>query len=133
MDTVKKLTMFVLACAFVAGCGSKEPPHSNYFVLTFVPGAPKLSGPGLEALQNAADQAGKSTPRFIAVSASLPPAGAATTLAEERLAAISEALAKAGVDPHLIRTDLTPADAKTFEASQDSFIVQLGYGDLPPP
>ena len=128
----KRLTILILACAIVAACGS-TPTRSEYFIVAFLPGTPAPSQEGVEALGNAVRQAGRATPRFIAVDGVEPAEGAGPTLEQHRAQAILDAFAKAGIDSRLIRTDLRPAAEKRYAEMKDGFIVQLGYGEAPPP
>jgi hypothetical protein len=131
-NPAKRLTTLILACALVASCGS-ERTHSDYFIVAFLPGTPAPSQEGVEALGNAVREASRSTPRFVAVDGTEPAGGAGPTLEQQRAEAISDAFAKAGVDKRLIRTDLRPAAEKSYAERKDSFVVQLGYGDVTPP
>jgi hypothetical protein len=121
----------ILACALVAACGS-ERTHSDYFIVAFLPGTPAPSQEGVGALGNAVRQAGRHTPRFIAVDGTEPAGGAEPALEQQRAQAISDAFVKVGIDTRLIRTDLRPAAEKSYAERKDSFIVQLGYGDVKP-
>jgi hypothetical protein len=123
----KRLTTLILACALVASCGL-GPTHSDYFIVAFLPGTPAPSEEGVDALGNAVREAGRSTPRFIAVDGT-EPEGADPALEQQRAQAISAAFAKAGVDTRLIRTDLRPAAEKSYAERKDSFTIQLGYGN----
>ncbi len=67
-DITKKLTLLVFVALLAVACGSDEAPHSDYFVVTFVPALPALTQEGLEALDNASREAGQHRPTFIAVS-----------------------------------------------------------------
>ena len=118
------------AAAVLAGCGA-TPPHSDYFVVAFLSGAPALSQPGLEALDNAVRMALRSRPRFIAVDGAEPPGSVAPPLEKARGDAIVAAFTKAGIDPRLIELEMRPMTEQGYTERKDSFIVQLGYGAPP--
>lgn len=126
--TVKRLTVLFLVCVLAAACASDEAPHSDYFVITFLPNTPAPSNAGVEALGNAARQAGRHAPAFIAVSAAAPDRADLSELTLQRIAAITQAFVREGVDLRLIRTETLPYDANSYGARKDSFIVQLAYG-----
>jgi hypothetical protein len=128
--TVKRLTLLAFLCGLAAACGANEAPHSDYFVVTFLPNTPAPSQAGLDALDHAVRQAVRHVPAFIGLSGAAPEDGAVPELTQQRIAAITEALVRGGVDPHLIRDETRPYDAKSFAARKDSFILQLAYGKL---
>lgn len=128
----KRLTPLVFACALATAC-KPVPTHSDYFIVAFLPGTPAPAQEGVEALGNAVRQAGRTSPRFIAVDGVEPAEGADAPLEKQRAQAIDDAFAKAGIDARLIRIDLRPAAEKNYAERKDSFVIQLGYGDAPPP
>jgi len=123
----RRLTILILAGASLFGCGH-EPPHSDYYMVAFLPGTPAPSDEGETGLDNAVREAGRHTPRFIAVSGSVPSAGAAPVLAQQRLDAITHAFVTEGVNPGLIRTELRPMPDEDYQRRKDSFTIQLEYG-----
>lgn len=128
-NILKRLTVLVFA-TLLAACGSGGPPHSDYFVVTFLPGMPAPTQEGLEALDNAARAAGRDRPSFIAVSGALPATGPTPALTQQRLDAIAKAFVANGVNPALMRIELSKFDAKAYVQHEDGFIVQLTYGTL---
>jgi len=128
--SVKRLTVLFLLGA-LAGCGSGAPPHSDYYVVTFLANVPAPSGPGLAALDHAVRQAGSHTPRFIALNCAAPASGDMPDLVQQRIAAITHAFVQGGVDPHLIRNVPHSYDAKALAERKDSVILQLAYGEAP--
>lgn len=130
---MKRLTILILACVFAASCGVVKSTHSNYFIVAFLPGTPAPAQEGVEALVNAVRQASRDTPRAIAVDGVEPAGGAEPALEKQRAQLIIDTFAKAGVDTRLIHVDLRPAAEKRYDAMKDGFVIQLAYGDLPPP
>lgn len=128
----KRLTLLLCVCALLAACGFDAPPHSDYFIVSFLPNTPAPSDAGLDALDHAVKQAGRHAPSFIAVNSAAPDGGALSELAQQRIAAISQAFVKGGVDLRLIRNETRTYDAKSYAALKDSVILQLGY-EAPPP
>ena len=128
----RRLTTLIFACMLATACRT-VPIHSDYFVVTFLPGTPAPSQEGVEALGNAVRQAGRSTPRAIAVDGVEPPGDVDAALEKRRAQVIVDAFAKAGIDTRLIRTDLRPAADKSYIESKDGFAIQLRYGDVPKP
>jgi hypothetical protein len=123
---LKSLTITVCA-GLLAACGSHDAPHSDYFVVNFLPNTPAPSQEGLQALANATREAGHDTPDFITVVGALPAQAAQT---QQRLAAITQAFVHDGVDARLLRPQMRPSDAKSYAESKDSYVIQLAYGQL---
>jgi hypothetical protein len=126
--TAKRLTHVVLVCFLTAACGSDRAARSDYFMVTFLPNLPAPSDAGIQALTNAARQAGRHTPSFIALDVATTERGDIPELAQQRIGAVTQAFVREGVNPGLIRTEPRVFDAKSFAARRDSIIVQLAYG-----
>ena len=129
---VQRLTVLVLTAALVAACGSDVQPHSDYFVVAFLPGTPAPSQEGLEALDRAAEAAGLHRPSFIALSGAIPATGPVPAVTQQRVDAITKAMVDKGVNAALLRVDLRQFDTKGFAERKDSFIIQLAFGTLSP-
>jgi len=129
---MKRLIVLVCLCLSAAACGTDELPHSDYFIVSFLPNMPAPSNAGLDALDHAVKQAGRHTPTFIMLGSAAPEGGGLPELAQRRIAAITEAFVRGGVDLRLIRNETRAYDAKSYEARKDSVILQLGYG-MPAP
>ena len=73
---VKRLAFLTLCCLGLAGCGPYHCmltlacgtglPHTDYFIVTFLPGTPAPSEAGLDAIDNAVRQAERRTPGSVA-------------------------------------------------------------------
>jgi len=129
---MKRLTLLLCLCALLVACGSDDLPHSDYFIVGFLPNTPALSDGGLDALDHAVRQAGRHAPSSIAVSSAAPESGVLPELAQQRIAAITQAFVRGGVDLRLVRNETRTYDAKSYAALKDSVILQLGYG-MPAP
>jgi hypothetical protein len=131
---LKKLIILLLASALVAACGTPAPRiGSRYYVVVFLPGTPAPGQEGVEALGNAVKQAARAAPRAIAIQAVEPAGGAEPVLEQARAQTIIDAFVRAGVDAHLITTDLLRATDKGYAERKDGFEIQLRYGEAPPP
>lgn len=129
---MKKLTLLCALAAPLAGCGS-GPPHSDYYIVAFLPGTPAPSEPGLEALDNAVQEAVHAPPRLIAIDGAAPAGETEPGLVKQRTDAVFAAFAKAGVDTTHVRFDIHPMAEKDYAERKDSLIVQLAYGTPPRP
>ena len=129
-NTARKLTVLVLGYALVA-CSTTSAPHSDYFIVAFLPGTPTPSQEGVEALGNAVNQAGRSRPRLIAIDGVEPEGGASAAQEQARAQAIIDAFVRSGIDLRTIHSDLRPADEKAYDARRDTFLIQLEYGEPP--
>jgi hypothetical protein len=127
----KRLTILVLVAQLAAACGSGAPPHSDYYVITFLTGMPAPTQEGIEALDNAARAAGRHRPSFVAVNGVVPADGPEPALTKQRLAAITKAFVDDGVDQGLMRVTLGKVDAQSYAAQKDGFVIQLAYGVIP--
>jgi len=125
---VKRLIVLFCLCALASACGSDELPHSDYFVVGFLPNTPAPSDAGLDALDHAVKQAGRHSPAFIALTSAAPESGDLAELTQQRIAAVTQAFVRGGVDLRLIRNETRAYDAKSYAARKDSVILQLGYG-----
>ncbi len=123
---LKRLTILILA-SVLAGCGSHQPPHSDYFVISFVPNTPAPSQEGLQALANATREAHHSTPDFIAIEGAVPAQSPVPAQMQQRLAAVTQAFVHDGVDARLIRMQTQSYDPKSYDERKDSLVVQLAY------
>jgi hypothetical protein len=131
---LKKLIILLLAGALAAACGAPAPRiGSRYFVVVFLPGTPAPGQEGVEALGNAVKQAARAAPRAIAIQAVEPSGGAEPVLEQARAQTIIDAFVRAGVDAHLITTDLVHATDKGYAERKDGFEIQLRYGEAPRP
>lgn len=128
----RRLTVLFCVCALLAACGSDDLPHSDYFVVGFLPNTPALSDGGLDALDHAVKQAGRRAPSFIVVSAAVPESGTLPELAQQRIAAVTQAFVRGGVDLRLIRNETRAYGAKSYAERKDGVILQLAYGTPPP-
>jgi hypothetical protein len=140
---MKRLAFVAFCCLGLAGCGpyscmltlacGTALPHTDYFIVTFLPETPAPSEAGLGAIDNAVRQAGRRTPGSIAVTGSAPPDGPVPPLEQQRADAISAAFIKAGIDARLIRSVINPATADAYEQRKDSFTIGLDYGKVSQP
>lgn len=126
-EAAKRLTPVLLTAALLGGCSS-TPPHSDYFMVPFVPGTPAPSETGLSAINGAINAAKRTPPTFIIIDGAVAPGTAEPTLEKERADAVFAAFAKAGVDTRRIKVELRPSSEKGYEERKDSLIVQLAYG-----
>jgi hypothetical protein len=130
-----RFVSFVAAVILVGlglvACGSREAAHSDYFIVTFLPGLPAPSDQGVEAIASAAREAGRHTPSFIEISAAQPADGAPSALTQQRLDAVQQALVRDGVDQRLVRTTFHAYPDKEFDARKDSFLLDLAFGVAP--
>lgn len=127
---MKKALTIALSCILAAGCGS-EPPHSNYYIISFLPGTPAPAQEGIEALDIAVKAALGNHPSSVAVDAAEPPQGEGV-LARQRANVVVDAFTKAGIASSRVHVQLTPSDEKSYEARKDTLIVQLLYGEESP-
>lgn len=123
--------MVLFLLGLLGGCGAGGPPHSDYYVVTFLANTPAPSDAGLDALDHAVRQAGRHTPSFVALNCAAPGEGDVPDLTQQRIAAITQAFVRGGLDPHLIRPETRTFDAKSFAERKNSVILQLAYGELP--
>jgi type IV pilus biogenesis protein CpaD/CtpE len=130
---VQAITFVALAGAagVLAGCGSTPAPHSEYFVITFLPGTPAPAEEGVAALGNAVNDARHSRPREVTIVGAEPSEGAEPALAAARAKAIEAEFTKAGIDPKTIHIAINPALEQDYAARENSFIVTLAYGTPP--
>jgi hypothetical protein len=134
---IKRLSWLAVACLGLVGCGpytcmwsvscGANVPHTDYFMVTFLPDTPVPSDAGQDAIGNAVRQAGRQRPNSIVVAGSSPPGGPVPALAQQRADAIVDAFVKAGVDARLIRKDITPRPEAGYTERKDSFTVGLDY------
>ncbi len=117
-----------MAAALLSACGAHEPGHSDYFVITFLANTPAPSDEGVLGLDHAVAQAGRHRPSSIIVTAAAEGSDALPALTQQRIAVITEAFVKSGVDARLVHAEPRVYDAKSYAARKDSFIVQLAYG-----
>jgi hypothetical protein len=137
---VKRLAFLALCCLGLAGCGPYScmltlacgtgQAHTDYFIVTFLPGTPAPSDAGLDAINNAVRQAGRQTPGSIALRGSAPPDGPVPPLQQQRADAIAAAFIKAGIDARLVQTVINPDPAAAYEQRKDSFTIGLDYGKV---
>jgi hypothetical protein len=140
---VKRLAFVALSCLVLAGCGpyncmltlacGDRPDHTDYFIVTFLPGTPAPSDAGVDALGHAVGQAGRRRPTAIAVTGTAPPDGPVPALVQQQADAIADAFTKAGIDARLIHTQIIPGPQTAYDERKDSFTVGLDYGNLPQP
>jgi hypothetical protein len=138
---VKRLTFLAVAAMGLAGCGpysclltlacGTNVPHTDYYMVTFLPDTPAPSEAGIDAIANAVHQAGRRTPQSIAVTGSAPPGAPVPPLEQQRADVIADAFIKAGIDARLIRKEITPRPEASYAEHKDSFTVGLDYGNLP--
>jgi hypothetical protein len=123
------MVLFLLWLA--AGCGSPAPPHSDYFVVTFLANTPAPSDAGVDALDHAVRQAGRRTPTAIVLTCATPDDGTMPELTKQRIDALTQAFVRSGVEAGLIRSETHRYDAKSFGARRNTIILQLAYGEVP--
>ena len=128
---VRVLVASLIVGLGLAGCGSGETAHAEYFVVTFLAGTPAPSDQGVEALASAAQEAGRHKPTYIEIVAAQPAGSSPPALARQRIDAVKRALADAGVDERLVRITFRAYPDKEFNARKDSFLLDLAYGITP--
>jgi hypothetical protein len=109
----------------LAACGT-TPPHSEYFVVSFMPGMPAPTDEGVDALGNAVAGARNSRPREVVIEIAAPPQGGEPALDDARVAAITKEFARRGIDAGTIHAE--PRHVDNYAAEQDTVIVRLVYG-----
>jgi hypothetical protein len=121
---VLKLMALPLAGA-LAACGT-TPPHSEYFVVSFLPGTPSPSAEGVDALGNAVADARGSHPREVVIEIAAPPPGGEPALDNARVAAIAKEFTLRGIDANTIHAE--PRHVDNYAAEKDTVVVRLAYG-----
>lgn len=124
----RALPLAGLLAGLLVGCGVGAPPHSDYYVVTFLAETPALSQEGLTALDNAAREAASSTPSAINIDVPSPAQGAMPALTRQRIAVIAKEFAQNGVDPRLVHNRIRMFDPKALAARENGFVIQLAYG-----
>jgi hypothetical protein len=122
----------------LSGCwwGGSEPPHSDYYVVTFATGRAELPPDGRRALSYATRDADRGAPRAVVVKAYLRADGSERELCEQRLKVVADALVQAGVPRNIIRLVPQPAiDDAEFARLGNGVVVQIERGEkvTPPP
>ena len=120
----------LLSLAVLLGCGS-DPPHSLYFVVTFLPKTPVLSEAGKAALDNAVRQAKDDRPGLVEISAVTPTGAASDGIEQQRADFIAQSMRAAGVREASLHIELRPADAKEYAPRKDTLLIRVGYGVKP--
>ncbi|MGH7091327.1 MAG: hypothetical protein ACREFQ_20740 [Stellaceae bacterium] len=113
--------------ALLAACGSTAPPHSEYFVIEFLPGTPAPSGAGVDALGAAVADAKRAPPARIVIEGAKPADGVEPVIERQRTEAVFAAFARGGVDTKRIEVRLLPTTPQGYAQRRDSLIVRLGY------
>jgi hypothetical protein len=125
---VRKLNLLAITVVLVAGCGS-GPPHSDYFIVTFVPGTPALSDAGTTALDNAVNEAKRDHPGMVNINVVVPAQVTdAASLAQQRIEFLTQAFLKGGIAITVLHADIGTVDDQNFALRKDSAIVKLGFG-----
>jgi hypothetical protein len=124
--------LLVLTLLVLAGCSSPEPPHSDYFVVSFAAGEATLDPPAQAALERAVRDAKSGRPRAVAIKAYFAADGGGRELCDARLQAVQQALVGAGTPSSLIHLMPTALDGATLERLGNGVVVQIERGEPPP-
>ncbi|HZS81953.1 MAG TPA: OmpA family protein [Stellaceae bacterium] len=116
-----------------AGCGSAEPPHSEYFVVFFQPSSAQLLPEGRLALDEAIRDAKRGEPREISVKGYVRADGGERELSEQRMRVVEEALTAGGLSTRIVRLAPETVDAQSFARLGNGVVVQVARGALPQP
>ncbi|HUB95419.1 MAG TPA: hypothetical protein VL993_05850 [Stellaceae bacterium] len=141
VPAMQRFALAALPCLCLAGCGpytcmltlacGTSQPHTDYFMVTFLPDTPAPSESGLDAIDNAVRQAQRQRPQSIAITGTAPSQDDIPPLEKQRADGITAAFVKAGIDARLIHTTIRPDPQVAYDQGKDSFTVGLDYGNLP--
>lgn len=122
----------LIAAVVLAACSFGTPPHSEYFVLTYLPGTVDLTAEGKQALANAARSASSGSAVLIrgVSDAALDPHAQGMIRLREK--AVTDALVAAGAPIEVIRVDNRAVSEAEFANRADSLIIQVMFGAAPP-
>jgi hypothetical protein len=122
----------ILCCGLLAGCGSRGPPRSEYFIVTFGSGTQELSAQGVVALANAGRAAASGHPDSVEIRGVAADGDeAAAALERQRADILTKDLVAAGVAQGLVRTAIATVPAEVYAGQKDDLIIAIAHGERP--